>query len=317
MLHLARVSSAFAAIGNVWFVILWTRASTHESGNALLVERSLWILLPGGAALALGLYSFGAVLNDILDVRRDRMLHPERPIASGRISLEAALALVVATLVLAILGSTVFGTGAVLVTLLLAATIFLFNAVAKFIPAIGLVALGLIYAGHMLVPNLGLRFVWPVWLVMTHALVVAAATHIVGRKVPRISRRAGAAAFAGWIFWSAVVLAIGWANSGQSEPIWPAWVPLRVAIGPALLAIAFVIIAWRKVRASDSPSRASEKLARYGSLWLVLYACAWLFGAGFFREGAILSTVAIVAALGMTALREMYGLVEQPVSYRR
>lgn len=317
MLHLARVSSAFAAIGNVWFVILWTRASIHEPGNVSLGERPLWALLPGGAALALGLYAFGAVLNDILDVRRDRLLHPERPIASGRISLETALALVVATLVFAVLGSTVFGTGAVLVTLLLAATIFLFNAIAKFIPAIGLVALGLIYAGHMLVPNLGLHFVWPVWLVMTHALGVAAATHIVGRKVPRISRRAGAAALAGWIFWSAVLLAIGWSNAGQSGPLWPAWVSLRVAIGPGLLALAFIVIALRKVKASDSPSRAAEKLARYGSLWLVLYACAWLFGAGFIREGAILSGVAIVAALGLTALREVYGLVEQPVSYRR
>ncbi len=54
--------------------------------------------------------------------------------------------------------------------------------------------LGLIYAGHMVVPNLHIAFVWPVWLVMTHSLVVGGLTHVIARKVPAVSRRAAFAA---------------------------------------------------------------------------------------------------------------------------
>ncbi len=79
-LRLARVSVAFAAVANVWFVILWTRASSHEPGTAALkpganglwglgnaewsgtfAHGSTWgliILLAGSAANALGLFAF-------------------------------------------------------------------------------------------------------------------------------------------------------------------------------------------------------------------------------------------------------------------
>ncbi len=36
----------------------------------------------------------------------------------------------------------------------------------------------------------------------------------------------------------------------------------------------------RRVRALGAGPRAAEKVSRYGSLWLALYACAWLLGAG-------------------------------------
>ena len=48
--------------------------------------------------------------------------------------------------------------------LLVLGAIFIFNAAWRFIPAFGLVALGLIHAGYMLVPNVELKFLWPVWL---------------------------------------------------------------------------------------------------------------------------------------------------------
>lgn len=43
--RLARVSTAFAAVADVWFVILWTRANPEEAGGA-------WsgVLGPGGPA---------------------------------------------------------------------------------------------------------------------------------------------------------------------------------------------------------------------------------------------------------------------------
>ncbi len=321
ILQLTRVTTAFAAVANVWFVILWSSRVAEEAPIPHLDSKPMWALLLGGAASALGLYSYGTCLNDLLDVRRDRALRPERPLASGRVSIETAAVTVALTLILAILGATVFGTASVLLTLALAVGILFFNTAARFVPAVGLVALGLLYAGHIMVPNPGLRFMWPVWLVMTHALVVAAATHVLARKVPPISTRAAFLAALGWIVWSGLILWLGWARSapleGTTRAVWPSWVPLTAAIGPAILGVGFVILAIRRTRQYGFGPRAADKIYRYGSLWLTLYAVAWMLGAGFFLEAAVLGGLALVAFFTMTTLRELYGLAEQPVGYRR
>lgn len=321
ILHLTRVTTAFAAVSNVWFVILWSAGVPEETATAQLQTRPMWALLTGGAATALGLYAYGACLNDLLDVRRDRALRPERPLASGRVSVETAAVTVALTLIVAVLGSTVFGTASVLLTLTLAFGILFFNTAARFVPAVGLVVLGLLYAGHILIPNPGLRFMWPVWLVMTHALVVAAATHVLARKVPPISMRAGVIAVLGWLGWSALILWLGWARSSPDpetpKALWPAWVPPTAALGPAVLGAAFLLLAVRRTRQYGFGPRAADKIYRYGSLWLTLYAVAWMLGAGRVREAVLLGVLALAAFLTMTTLRELYGLAEQPVGYRR
>jgi 4-hydroxybenzoate polyprenyltransferase len=326
VLHLARVTTAFAVVANTWFVILWTRANAmHEAAPAVLLERPLWQLLSAATLVALGLFAFGAALNDILDVRRDRALRPDRPLPAGRITLDAAVALVVGTMLAAILGATAFGTPAVLLTLLMLAAIFLFNVAGRFIPALGLVILGLIYSGHMMIPNVHLRFLWPVWLVMTHALAVGALAHIMANKVPRLSRRAVVAAGTGWLFWTAMILLLQWRRDEAPvaawppplSSLWPEWVSPAAALGPAILAALFVLVAWDKVRRLGPGTRAAEKISRYGALWLALYACAWLLGDNHITAALILGALATAAWLGMTALRELYGLLEQPVGYRR
>lgn len=317
VLHLSRVTGAVAALGNVWFVILWTRAHEQEPGTAALRGLPLWVLLAGGVLVSLGLYAFGAALNDILDLRRDRLLRRERPLASGRISMDGALTLVVGTLLAAVLGSTAFGIGAVLMTLLTAAAIMLFNSAGKFVPAVGLVVLGLIYAGHMVAPNVQLRFLWPVWLVMTHALVVAGLTHVMARKVPVLSRRAAVAVVVGWAFWSGVLLVLAWRRVGEGGGPWPSWVPPGAALWPAVLAGAFVLLVARRVRQYGPGPRAAEKIGRYGALWPVLYGCGWMLGVGEAAEGLALLGVAAAGYACMTLLRELYGLMEHPVGYRR
>lgn len=316
VLHLTRVTTAFAVVANTWFIVLWCRAAApEESVTPELEQRPLWMLLLGGAFLALGLFAFGTTLNDILDLRRDRTFRPDRPLPAGRISLEAAIALVVCTMIASVLGATIFGQEAVLLTLLLLAAIMAYNAAAKFIPAIGLVLLGLIYAGHMAAPNLHIRFVWPVWMAMTHSLAVAAVTYWMAGKVPKISRRAAFAAVAGWVFWSSVMFYFQWRRADGL--LWPSWVPKTAAIWPLALALLFVIVAWGKVRRYGRGPRSAEKVARYGSLWLALYACAWLVGAGHRGPAMVLLGLTAAGFLGMTVLREVYGLVEQPMGYRR
>ncbi len=327
VLRLTRVSKVFAAVANVWFVVLWARAEPAErmaGGGHVVFDQPLWLLLLGGAGFGAGLYAYGAVLNDMLDIHRDRALRPDRPLAAGRVSVEAAVVGVAVTLIAGVLGSTVFGTGVVLLTLLLALAILVFNLVGKFIPAIGLVLLAAIYAGHMLVPYTGLRFTWPIVVVTTHALLVAGLTHTLRRKSPPITRRAALFVFIGWLLVTAGLLTLGWARSGGAgeRTWWPEWVAWETALGPGVLAVWFAGLALRRIRTYGPGARAGEKIERYGAVWLPLYASAWLFGEAAFGDvpwsaGFIMLGLALAAILGTTVLREIYGLAEQPIGFRR
>jgi preprotein translocase subunit SecY len=316
LLQLTRVTTAFAAVSNVWFVILWTRASEEELAFApgLFREDPLWLLLAAGAAFAVGLFAFAATLNDTLDLRRDRLLNPERPLPAGRLSVDTAAALVAVTLVIAVLGSTLLGQSAVLMALLTAAGVLFHTTTARFFPAVGLVTLGLVYGSHMMTANAYLVFVWPVLLVMAHALLLGAVTHRLARKRPRLTLRRLAFATLGWAFWSGVLLYVGWLRAGG---LWPDWVAPAAVIAPALLGVGFLLFAWSKARTTTNPVRAADKIRRYGAFWVTLYGIAWMAGQGYLREAAILAALTAAGWLGMTALRESYNLLEQPIGWRR
>ncbi|MGP1310216.1 MAG: hypothetical protein ACTS27_08470 [Phycisphaerales bacterium] len=313
VLRLTRVTTAFAAVGNVWFVILWTRAAApHEAQRTVATAESLWALLPAGALTAVSLYAFGASLNDILDVRRDRLLHPTRPLSSGRLTLDSAVMVVALTLVSAGFGAFILGPGAVLLTLLTACAMLLYHAVAKFIPSGGAVLLSLIYALHMFIPNPDLRFVWPIWLVMTHALVISLLTHRLSGKRPRLTPVSIGLAIAGWAFWSSLLLLVGWWRNG----LFPEWIAPTTFIGPLILAGLFAAFATLKVRTASSPASAADKLVRYGALWLTIYNTAWLMGAGEVGAALTLAGLALAGIVGMSILRELYSFVEHPLTYR-
>lgn len=316
MLHLTRITNAVAAVGNVWFVVLWSRSASVEAGSGavLLRREEAWVLLGAGVLVAVGMFAFAMAMNDILDVRRDRSLHPERPLASGRLTAERAVGIIALTLIGATLGAVVFGTPAVLMCLLTASAILLYNGAIKHIPSFGLVALALIYAAHMLIPNVRLVFMWPVWVAMTHALLVGALTHRLAGRRPALKAPVLGVALAGWLFWSVVLLLVGARRAGS---VWPAGVSAYGAVGVLGLVLIFVVLAMFKVRATGSRARAAEKIQRYGSLWLVLYGVAWLAGEGLWNETLVMGGLAAGGFLSMTLLRELYSLLEHPVGYRR
>lgn len=332
VLRLTRVSSAFAAIANAWFVILWTRATEQETRVLVASGRVLgpiWTDLLAGAAAAAGLYAFGACVNDVMDSTRDRAMRRDRPIAEGLVSPSAAVLVGASSLIAATLGAVWFGQSAVVLTCVLALAILGFNTLGKFIPGIGLVLLALIYAGHMVVPNIQLRFLWPVLLVMTHALIVSGVAHAVSGKPPPLTPRAVFAAVLGWAFWAAVLAGLAAGRSGDAGPsadgtdrfslgtLWPDWVGPAGPIIVSVLAVVFVVVIVRRIRSLGMGARTAEKINRYGSLWLPIYSCGWLLGAGHTGEGAIMACLTVAGFLGMSALREVYAAVEHPIGYRR
>lgn len=323
VLRLARVSMALGAVTNVWFVILWSRSVERATAPAELVEISEWLALGAGAVVAAGLYAFGTCLNDLLDATRDRAMRRDRPLPSGQVSVELASMALGVTALAAVLASTAFGTGSVVLTCVVALGVLLFNAVGRHIPAVGMLILSLIYAGHMLVPNSGLRFMWPVWLVMSHATVVAGVSHVIGRKRPVLSRRAMVFAAAGWAGASYALLATGRARSvgvpgfASEATLWPSWVQPWSALGPALLAAAFAALATRRVLAVGPGPRAADKVTRYGAIWPGLYGSAWLWSMGRDREALILLGASGLGLVLISVLREAYAMIEHPTGYRR
>ncbi len=313
-LHLTRITTAFAAVANVWFVVLWTTAAgpQFEPGTQQLSELDPALLLVASAAAAVGLFLYGMALNDVLDVQYDRTFAPSRPLPSGELRMVWAVSLVIVALMVAMIGAMLLGREAFFLCLITAGAILFYNAAGKFVPAVGVVSLGLIYAAHMLIPNYHLRFVWPVWTVMTHSLAVGAWTYTLADKRPLMSRRGTFAMILGWAVWSGVLFYA----AHRRGALWPDWVNPWSPVGPLVLAVIFVWYAARKIRTSPSRQRAAEKLVRYGALWLALYDTAWLLGQGYWRPALLLASVGLAGFLGMTVVREVLSLVERPLEYR-
>ena len=310
-IQLTRLTMAFGAVADVWFVILLSRSHGEYNYLPVFSMNLPWALL-AGATVAIGLFAYGASLNDVLDARHDETFSPERPIPAGRIRLGQAIVVTVGALIVAMLGGIQMGTGAAAMTLITATGILFYNAAGKFIPAIGLMTVGLLHACHMLIPNYQLEFTIPVWLVMTHATVVAAIVHHLEDKRPRLGRRAILATIIGWVVWSAILLGAG---GRLAQGLWPDDANVWGVLLPVGAVIGFVFVAWWKVTGVSGPA-AAEKLKRYGALWQALYGAAWLAAVGLPTQSLWLGLFALAGFAGMTLIKEITGFSDRPVTYR-
>ena len=314
--QLTRLTIAFGAVSDLWLVILLTRADDSYF-MVHVYHMALAPALVAGVVVAVGLFAYGAALNDILDVRHDAAFSPERPIPAGRIKVGQAVVVTVGSLIVAVLGAAVLGgdvtgTWAVCIALLTAAGLLFYNATGKYIPAVGVVTIGLVHAAHMFIPNHELAFTLPVWLVMTHSMVIATAVHVLEDKRPRFNGRAIIVAVIGWAFWSVVILGAG---ARIEHGLWPADVsPLRLAY-PLLALGAFVVVArWKTSRVTGRV--AAEKLKRYGAMWQSLYGAAWLLALGLEREALWIGLFAIAGFTAMTLIKELTGVTGRPLTFR-
>jgi len=310
--QLTRLTMAYGAIADIWLVILLSRAdpAMAERPVALLPA---WLALGAGLAVAVGLFTFGATLNDVLDARLDRSFGRDRPIPAGRITPPQAILVANACLAAAVLAAFAFGPGAVALCALTALGIIFHMGFARFLPAAGVVTFGLVHAAAMVIPNVAFVFTPPVWLSMTHAAVVTLLVHRLADKRPRISRRAWVAIVAGWAIWSATILGWGWTRGSwwrdEGFGPWPGllWVALAV--------VGFAVTVRLKTRGA-SGEVAAEKALRYGAMWQSLYAVAWLAAAGLGTQALMLAGVAAGGFLAMTATKELLAALGDPPSYR-
>jgi len=75
-----------------------TAAADVAAGYLYAGGESHWWRLAVLCLASMGLYAGGAALNDVLDIERDRVERPDRPMPSGRVSRRAAMTLVVVAL---------------------------------------------------------------------------------------------------------------------------------------------------------------------------------------------------------------------------
>jgi 4-hydroxybenzoate polyprenyltransferase len=313
-IQLTRLTMAFGAVADVWFVILLTKYHDTRAIYAYLPVHDMRLIaaLAAGATVAIGLFAHGASLNDVLDARHDSAFSPDRPIPAGRIRLGQAIVVAVGSLIVAMLGSMFMGKEAGIVAVIAAALILFYNATGKYIPAIGLTTVGVIHAGHMLIPNYQLEFTLPVWLVMTHSIAIAALVHWLENKRPVLRMRSIAVTVIGWAALSALLL---WAGGRHGEGLWPDTSSAFAAIYPVMAVIGFVFVAWWKATGVHGKA-AAEKLKRYGAMWQALYGSAWLLALNLPVQAMWIGLFALAGSAAMTMIKEVTGLSDRPVSFR-
>jgi hypothetical protein len=229
-----------------------------------------------------------------------------------------------AALMAAVVSASALGEAALVLTVATAAAILFYDAVAKHIPSLGIVTVGLAHAANMFIPNWTLAFTLPVWWSMSHAVAIAASVHRLEDKRPFFNTKRILALVAGWLFWSAVLLGGGaWASAGSAGGYWPQVSSGDRVLGagpaglvwPALSLAAFLVLVRAKV-AGQPGHVASEKLRRYGAMWQAVHAAAWLMAAGMHAEAAAMAVLAVAGLVVMTVLKEVNGLSGRPIGWR-
>jgi 4-hydroxybenzoate polyprenyltransferase len=311
-LELSRLPLALGTVSSVWVMVFVARAD--PALEAVPAARlPLWMSLPTATVFAAGFLAFGAALNDFLDAKHDRAFAPDRPIPSGAVRPRRAMQFAAVALLAGIAGALPFGEGALLAALSLATIILVYDAFAKYVPALGFVLVGLATVASMFVPTPENSLTLPIWLAMSQTMGVGALAYIVGEKRPRLTRRAVLLGACGWLFWSAAILGLGVLRSNGE--LLPTWFEPGKLLAPIAIAVIGALILLRTLAGPRGPTR-GEQLLRAGSLWKSLVAAGWLLALGETAAGAALAACALAIFATFALLREAGPQVADPATWR-
>jgi len=322
-LELLRLDMIAAAISHLWLMIFLARADAGLEAaarvNPALAALGTPLALGLAAAIGLGLAASGMALNDALDARHDRAFAPERPIPAGRVSQRAALAIALGCLLAAAIAAVPFGPASMAMTLIAAGGIIFYNFTGRFMPALGIITLGLLQGLIMAIPNPGFTFAWPAALAITHVMGCEAGRYRLAGKRPALSGRRSTWLLGGWLLAMAGVLTLMSIRGGLPGPM-ARPETLAIWLGPLAAVVAFVIVLrWLLARhASRSGSRRAlaGSISRLGMLWLSVYDAVWLFAAGLIWQGLSIGGLLLAACVMIRGQRWLADATAASPQYR-
>lgn len=292
---LLRPSLAVAAVSNVWLMVFISRSEDLAAHD----QAPLGAVLAWTGLVALGLHIYASAINDLLDVRHDRLFNPHRPLARGLISPTGAGVAAVIALLAAVGASVALGLASTLVCLAAAGAILLYNGLGKHLPAVGLMLLGLIRAAVMFIPDPTIAFAWPAWLAMTHVIACSAMAYRLQHKRPTLHQPEVWLLTVGWVFWTLALFLWNSARGGDASPQ-IGW------LGPALAAVVFGTFIWvrygRRLQQPRPHRAAGVRLHWVAMVWLIAYDAAWCASLGLWGPMAVHASLFALAALGLRLL---------------
>jgi len=262
-LRIARFDLPAAAVGSSW-LMLWLAGAVEPASR---VNPAISRLGPGLALLLSAVAALGLV--------------------GGYLWMTRATKAAVVMLLGAVAAALAFGEASGGLALLVAAGIVAHNVVGRYVPAVGIVTVGLMWPAGMAIANPSLGFGHPIALAMTHVMGCAVLLHLYDRRRPPLGTESGVLIGVGWAFW----ILLGVSLIGQRrQTITIAGEHALIWIGPMLALLAWMIAAAVMVRRRV----AARTLALAATLWVLVYAVGWLLGAA--RPWEALA----IAALGAT-----------------
>ncbi|MFG0248693.1 MAG: hypothetical protein ACF8OB_07385 [Phycisphaeraceae bacterium JB051] len=294
-LELARPEHLFSAISNSWLLVLMSahiEPTSHQ--NPILMQMPLWERLLIATLITAGLGIFGFAFNDVLDLKHDRTFRPASPLAAGRVSVTTAASFAVGFLLVAFGAATFLGRLSQFLCVITAGAILFFNLCGKFLPATGLISMGLIRTLTMFicVPRMG--FAWPACMTMAHIIICMALVYAIQGRRPRMRGSDLGQLAAGTLFWAVLlVLFMVLRQTVLLHDHPQIWVGPLIALG--LFVLVSIIYLKKRLPELRARRQTAQRYQQLAMLWLIVYDVSWMLSLQKITEALLLAAVGIVA----------------------